>query len=110
MAEKTPMDEVTRERWLSKLGKLRIDRKGGPAPHKPLLLLVIIELAEARTVAERNCPPSRQNLLFDFVHTGRSSRIAVLKSPMLDILFITCKAMAVGKLLQKMEALHPTIV
>jgi putative restriction endonuclease len=40
------MNELTRVRWLAKLGKLRIDRKGTPAPHKPLLLLVVIELAE----------------------------------------------------------------
>ncbi len=41
----TGVDEVTREHWLSKLAKLRIDRKGTPAPHKPLLLLVLLELA-----------------------------------------------------------------
>jgi putative restriction endonuclease len=40
------MNQVTRERWLAKLAKLKIDLKGNPAPHKPLLLLVIVELAE----------------------------------------------------------------
>jgi putative restriction endonuclease len=32
--------------WLAKLGHLKIDRSKGPAPHKPLLLLVVLELAE----------------------------------------------------------------
>ena len=33
--------------WLHKLATLRIDRAhGNPAPHKPLLLLVILEMAE----------------------------------------------------------------
>jgi putative restriction endonuclease len=33
--------------WLNKLATLRIDRAhGNPAPHKPLLLLIIIEMAE----------------------------------------------------------------
>lgn len=35
------------EQWLAKIAKLKVYRaKGGPAPHKPLLLLVILELAE----------------------------------------------------------------
>jgi putative restriction endonuclease len=35
------------EKWLAKLAKLRIDRAtGDPAPHKPLLLLTVLELAE----------------------------------------------------------------
>jgi putative restriction endonuclease len=41
------MNAATQKRWLVKLSKLRVDRKGGSlAPHKPLLLLAIIELAE----------------------------------------------------------------
>ncbi|HZU36577.1 MAG TPA: hypothetical protein VFA18_11740, partial [Gemmataceae bacterium] len=37
----------TPEDWLAKLGRLRVDRASGdPAPHKPLLLLVILDLAE----------------------------------------------------------------
>jgi putative restriction endonuclease len=46
MNENKPMNANTRERWLSRLAKLKIDMKGSPAPHKPLLLLVVIELAE----------------------------------------------------------------
>jgi putative restriction endonuclease len=38
---------ATPEQWLKKLTKLRVDRsRGNIAPHKPLLLLVILELAE----------------------------------------------------------------
>jgi putative restriction endonuclease len=38
---------ATAEVWLGKLAKLNVYRaKGGAAPHKPLLLLVILELAE----------------------------------------------------------------
>ena len=33
--------------WLAKMAKLSVYRaKGGPAPHKPLLLLIVLELAE----------------------------------------------------------------
>lgn len=34
------------EFWLKNLANLRIDRSAGPAPHQPLLLLVVAELAE----------------------------------------------------------------
>src|SRR5580700_6038888 len=38
---------ATPDQWLAKLAKLKVDRASGdPAPHKPLLLLVILELAE----------------------------------------------------------------
>jgi len=33
-------------RWLSTLGKLRVNRSQGLAPHKPLLLLVVLEMIE----------------------------------------------------------------
>ena len=40
--------------WLHKLATLRIDRaRGDPAPHKPLLLLVIMEMAELGEIARR---------------------------------------------------------
>lgn len=32
--------------WLAIIGKLKVDRSKGPAPHKPLLLLAVLELAE----------------------------------------------------------------
>src|SRR5947209_18000368 len=39
---------ATPEQWLAKLAKLKVDRaRGDPAPHKPLLLLVILDLAES---------------------------------------------------------------
>ena len=41
------MDSTIRERWLAKLVDLKVDvAKGNPAPHKPLLLLVIMERTE----------------------------------------------------------------
>ncbi len=33
-------------RWLAILGKLRVNRSQGPAPHKPLLLLILLEMIE----------------------------------------------------------------
>jgi len=40
--------------WLHKIATLRIDRaRGNPAPHKPLLLLVIMEMAEKGESASR---------------------------------------------------------
>src|SRR5215469_11530339 len=43
--------------WLKKLRKLRVDRaKKDPAPHKPLLLLVLVELAEVGTLPTRELP------------------------------------------------------
>jgi putative restriction endonuclease len=39
--------------WLDRFGKLRVDRScGDPAPHKPLLLLVILDLAERGQLPE----------------------------------------------------------
>ena len=41
------MPAVAQEFWLAKLASLRVDRaRGDPAPHKPLLLLIVLELAE----------------------------------------------------------------
>jgi putative restriction endonuclease len=38
---------ATTDHWLAKLAKLKVDKASGdPAPHKPLLLLVVLELAE----------------------------------------------------------------
>jgi putative restriction endonuclease len=40
--------------WLNQLATLRIDRaSGNPAPHKPLLLLVIMEMAEKEEITKR---------------------------------------------------------
>lgn len=41
--------------WLHKLATLRIDRaRGNPAPHKPILLLVVIEMAERGEIKDRD--------------------------------------------------------
>jgi putative restriction endonuclease len=43
--------------WLAKVAKLRVYKaRGGPAPHKPLLLLVILEMAEQGLLPEDLLP------------------------------------------------------
>jgi predicted restriction endonuclease len=38
---------ATTDQWLAKFAGLKVDKaRGDPAPHKPLLLLVVLELAE----------------------------------------------------------------
>ncbi len=60
------MDASTQKRWLTRLSKLRVDRKGGTlAPHKPLLLLAIIEMAQQGLVPSRVLPLSPE-LAFRF--------------------------------------------
>lgn len=45
--------------WLGKLTKLRVDRaRGDPAPHKPLLLLVILDLAQEGLLPPKLLPLS----------------------------------------------------
>jgi putative restriction endonuclease len=44
---------VAREYWFAKLANLRVDRaRGDPAPHKPLLLLIVLDLAEQHLLSE----------------------------------------------------------
>jgi putative restriction endonuclease len=52
--------------WLNKLATLRIDQaRGNPAPHKPLLLLVIIEMAGKGEIPTPEVPLS-PDLAFRF--------------------------------------------
>lgn len=52
--------------WLNKLITLRIDRaRGNPAPHKPLLLLVILEMIEKGEITNNNVVLS-PDLVFRF--------------------------------------------
>jgi len=47
--------------YLNKFSKLRIDRaRGNPAPHKPLLILAVIDLIEQGTILENKIEPSPQ--------------------------------------------------
>ena len=41
------------EKWLQVISNLRVDRKGTIAPHKPLLLLVLAELAEQGKLVDK---------------------------------------------------------
>jgi putative restriction endonuclease len=57
---------ATVERWLERLSRLNVYRaKGGAAPHKPLLLLVILELAE-QGLLPRDVLPLTPELAFRF--------------------------------------------
>jgi predicted restriction endonuclease len=48
---------ATPEQWLARLAKLKVDRASGdPAPHKPLLLLVVLELAEQGLLPHQELP------------------------------------------------------
>jgi putative restriction endonuclease len=52
--------------WLRKIASLRIDRaRGDPAPHKPLLLLVILEMADKGEITGHEIPLSA-DLAFRF--------------------------------------------
>lgn len=48
---------ATGEQWLGKSSRLKVDRaRGNPAPHKPLLLLVILEMAEQDILPPKTLP------------------------------------------------------
>lgn len=45
------------ERWLARLARLKVDKaRGDPAPHKPLLMLVVLELAEEGRLQSPDLP------------------------------------------------------
>jgi putative restriction endonuclease len=45
------------EQWLGKMARLKVDRaRGDPAPHKPLLVLVLLDLAEQGQLPEHELP------------------------------------------------------
>jgi putative restriction endonuclease len=54
------------EKWLKVVSNLRVDRKGTTAPHKPLLLLVLAELAEQGKLTNKLIPLSGE-LVFRFL-------------------------------------------
>jgi putative restriction endonuclease len=57
---------TTGEQWLAKMANLNVYRaKGGPAPHKPLLLLVVLELAE-QGLLPKDILPLTPELAFRF--------------------------------------------
>jgi putative restriction endonuclease len=57
---------ATSEVWLARLAKLKVDKaRGDPAPHKPLLLLVVLELAE-QDLLPRDVLPLTPELAFRF--------------------------------------------
>jgi putative restriction endonuclease len=54
------------ERWLKIAANLRVDRKHNIAPHKPLLLLVVADLAEEGTLTSTELPLTGE-LVFRFL-------------------------------------------
>jgi putative restriction endonuclease len=57
---------ATADLWLAKISKLNVYKaKGGPAPHKPLLSLVILELAE-QGLLPKDILPLTPELAFRF--------------------------------------------
>jgi putative restriction endonuclease len=50
------LSSVQCEKWLKVVSNLRVDRKGSIAPHKPLLLLVLAELAEQGKLTDKTLP------------------------------------------------------
>lgn len=54
------------EKWLKVVSNLRVDRKGTIAPHKPLLLLVLAELAQQNKLTTRILPLTGE-LVFRFL-------------------------------------------
>ncbi len=69
--------------WLHKLANLKVDRASGdPAPHKPFLLLMIIEMVEHGEIEAHELPLS-PNLAFRF--SLFNSIISARQRPLLDI-------------------------
>lgn len=61
-------EKMTKDRsfWLQRLANLKIDRaRGDPAPHKPFLLLVVLEMADRGEITEQELPLS-PDLAFRF--------------------------------------------
>ena len=72
--------------WLHKLATLKIDRAGGdPAPHKPFLVLVVLEMAERGEITEPELPMSPDLAfrfsLFNSVISERKRRPLELRLP-----------------------------
>jgi putative restriction endonuclease len=73
------------DKWLKTAAHLRVDRSRGPAPHKPLLLLVVAELAEEGKLASPIVPLTGE-LVFRFlafwsVVVARRSQRADIRLP-----------------------------
>jgi putative restriction endonuclease len=64
--EEGPSEPVQCEKWLKIVSNLRVDRKGTIAPHKPLLLLVLAELAEQGKLTAKIFPLTGE-LVFRFL-------------------------------------------
>ena len=72
---------ATSEEWLAKVAHLNIDKaSGGLAPHKPLLLLVILELAESGVATQPGLTPHPQTRL-SLLHLLEYRRVSAKAVP-----------------------------
>jgi putative restriction endonuclease len=76
------MSTAAFEKWLKVVSNLRVDRKGSIAPHKPLLLLVLAELAEQGKLTDKTLALTGE-LVFRFLAYG--TIVAERRSQRLDI-------------------------
>src|SRR5690242_19903367 len=65
------------EQWLKAAANLHVDRKDNIAPHKPLLLLVVAELAEQEKLEP--ILPLTGELVFRFLDSRRKPPLAETK-------------------------------
>jgi len=79
------------DQWPKGIGKLNVYRaKGGPAPHKPILLLVLLELAERQQLSGPLLPLTPE-LTFQFstwwrvVAHRRTQSLPAARRPSLDL-------------------------
>src|SRR5262249_45370719 len=99
---------ATADEWLAKLANLKVYRaKGGPAPHKPLLLLTLLELAE-QGVLPKDVLPLSAALAFPFRTYWNIVAHRRTQRPDVRCRFTTSRATAFGRPSGKTASPHPT--
>ena len=79
------MNSTQADYWLKVVANLNVDRKGGIAPHKPLLLLVAAELAERgdlTNLLELNGGLAFQFITFSAIVSGRRTQKPNIRLPL----------------------------
>lgn len=84
-----------RERWLKIVANLRVDRNHNIAPHKPLLLLVVADLAGEGALTTTDCSLP-ENLSSASSPFGQSWPNAASRGPTFDCRSTTCRVMVAG--------------
>ena len=97
LVKKQELDMLSGEFWLTRISKLRVyNAKGGPAPHKPLLLLVLLEMAEQGLLPEKTLHLTPE-LGFRFDSYWASLPIAGRSGPMCGSRFIILRVTVSGR-------------